>query len=85
MTHGAQSAVLTVMLWPHRVIEPVVAPPLAAKVPVPAAAVPPVVIAATKAPKMRPRARPASPGGSIRIETADPDVVLIFVSDGGGE
>ena len=80
--------VLTVVLWPRRVIEPVAppAPPVVAQTPVqPAAAVQPVVVAASKPPKIRPRARPAPSHGSIRIETADPDVVLIFVNDGGGE
>ncbi len=79
--------VLTVMLWPRRVIEPVAppAPPVVVQAPAPAAAVQPVVVAASKPTKIRPRAGSASSHGSIRIETADPDVVLIFLTDGGGE
>ena len=79
--------VLTVMLWPRRVIEPVAppAPPVVAQSPKPTASVHPVIIATVRPPKPRPRAGSASSHGSIRIETADPDVVLIFLTDGGGE
>ena len=81
--------VLTVLLWPRRVIVSIVLPvppvvEVIAQVPAPLpAAVQPAVIASSQPSKLRKRPRPAALVGSIRIETPDPDVVLIFVNDGG--
>jgi hypothetical protein len=81
---GALLTVLALLLWVHRPVAAPVVPPalVTAEVRV---ADPPLPVAQIKTGR---RAKPVSKvalGSTIRIETADPNVVLIIVTDGGAD
>ncbi len=84
---AAVLAVLATVFWPYQPAQPVVqvareAPVIA---PPPTLAPKPVEVIAKPVRVARRIQKPAAEASTIRIETADPNVVLIFVTGGGGE
>jgi len=76
---AAMVVVLTLVLWPDHPSRPTPAPaPVVATV---KPTEPPAVAPVSKRAAVRRRAKAAT--AAIRIETADPDVVLILMTDGG--
>lgn len=83
---AAVAVVMVFVLWPPRVAVPPAAPaPTIAELPKPPVVEPKLVAEPAPRPVAVHRRARVFDGPVIRVETADPDVVLIFVTEGGGE
>ncbi len=80
------AAVLAIVFWPyHHPEQPLVRVAREAPVITPPPAPKAVAVVAKPARVAKRLPKPAAEASTIRIETADPNVVLIFVTGGGGE